>query len=223
MGLGTGLAAASLLTPAGAAAVEAIYVARSGSAPESYCLGALVTGQVEAEKAGIARLRQDLNYARVLRAKSTDRRKAEFGKRMIDRLVDGQSLSFHAIIAPAGLGAAEQDVRRQLLQAINAAGVPVFMTAQTPRAISKRSLKIAQSIRSELPLAATVQFRHAKDDDLMQLAGLLAALVRLDRANAAANANAPLLAYLKLKLKAGRLDEATLKDHPKFRVFTYQA
>ncbi len=223
LGLGGALAAASLMNPAQAAVVEAVYVARSGLAPEAYCIGALIASDAKAEAAALSNLRAELKYRRVLRAKSTDRRKAQYARRLLDRLVEGEGLSFRAILAPAGLGVTEQDVRRQLLEGLKAGPAPVFMTAQTARATSKRSMMLAQSLKSRLPVAGTVEFHHTKDDNLMQLAGLLAALVRLDQAGPTANINTALLDYLKQKLKAGRLDEATLGDHAKFRVSVYRA
>lgn len=223
LGIGTGLAAASLINSAEAAVVEAVYVARSGLAPAAYCVGALIASDAKAEAVAIANFRTELKYKRVLRATSTDRGKAQYARRLLDRLVEGEGLSFQAILAPAGLGASEQDVRRQLLEGIKAGPAPVFMTAQTARAASKRSVTLAQSLKAQLPVAGRVEFHHTKDDNLMQLAGLLAALVRLDQIGPTANINSALLEYLKEKLKAGRLDEATLRDHPKFRVSVYRA
>ena len=223
LGMGSALAATSLIAPARGAVVQAVYVARSGLAPEAYCIGALIASDTKAEAAAISGLRAELKYKRVLRAKSTDRGKAQYARRLLDRLVEGDGLSFQAILAPAGLAASEQDVRRQLLEAIKPGPAPVFMTAQTARATSKRSAALAQSLKAQMPVAGSVEFHHTKDDNLMQLAGLLSALVRLDQAGEASNVNAALLNYLKDKLKAKRLDEATLRDHPKVRVAVYRA
>lgn len=224
LGLGSGFAASAVLSDAPAAEeAEAVFLAQSGPLPGLYCLGAIATSDLAAERAEIAKLRADLKYARVLRAKSTDKRKAEFGLRLIDRLLNGASLSFCGIMAGVGAAAKSEDVRRQVLRAASTAPVPVYMTAQGPRAASKRSRQIAQTIITGVTIARTVELRHPKDDDLLQLAGFLAALVRLDQTGASGPANDAVLAYLKGKLKVAKLDAASLEHHPKFRVIPFTA
>jgi len=224
LGLAKGVALGAMFAqlPHANAAGERItcFIGQSGF-PRSgaMCLGMLATARPEAQLHAIAELRLQTKHRRTLQAGSTDKYAAAFCKAFVDHMLADKEMRFFASLVRIGkppATPAERDAvmlacHVKTLEEAEARGVAEIYLLQRDE---MHTGALTAAIRKNAMPSARVGHRKLKDNDLIQLAGFIAAAIRTE----GGKVRRDFRAFLKQRLGVRELNQASLARHPNFRI-----